>query len=149
VLCVSDDTSVEQPAERPLSPFECMARHRGADQYVLIADANDVLAEQIATSVRQLGYRAAVTRTGHETLEVAQRTTLAAAILDLGLPGVYGGTVAQVLRMQNPGLPIILLSSLSVLVAAEDAWHVHAYAYFTKPFDVEALTQTLSQALIV
>jgi DNA-binding NtrC family response regulator len=149
VLCASDDTSGELRTERTLSPFERTPRRRGAEQYVLIADADDGLAEQIATSVRQLGYRAAVTRTGHETLEVAQRTALAAAILDLGLPGVYGGTVAQVLRMQNPGLPIILLSSLSVLVAAEDAWHVHAYAYFTKPFDVEALTQTLSQALVV
>jgi DNA-binding NtrC family response regulator len=51
--------------------------------------------------------------------------------------------------MQNPGLPIILLSSLSVLVAAEDAWHVHAHAYFTKPFDLEVLIQSLSQALVV
>jgi CheY-like chemotaxis protein len=148
VPCASDDTSGELRAQRTLPPFERTAQGCGAEQYVLIADANEVLANQIADSVRQLGYRAAVTRTGHETLEVAQRTALAAAILDLGLPGVYGGTVAQVLRMQNPGLPIILLSSLSVLVAAEDAWHVHAYAYFTKPFDVEVLIQSLSQALV-
>lgn len=149
LLCASDDTPGELPAERSLPPIERTPHDCGAEQYVLIADADDVLAKQIASSVRQLGYRTAVAHTGHETLEVAQRTPPAAAILDLGLPGVYGGTVAQVLRMQNPGLPIILLSSLSVLVAAEDAWHVHAYAYFTKPFDVEVLIQSLSQALAV
>jgi DNA-binding response OmpR family regulator len=149
VLCASDDTPGEVPAEHGLTPLECTPRRHSAEQYVLVADVDGLLAERIATAVGHLGYRVVLALTGHETLEVAQRTPPTAAILDLGLPDVYGRTVAQVLRMQNPGLPIILLSSLSVSVAAEDAWRVHAYAYFTKPFDVEVLIQTLSQALVV
>src|SRR6266536_1704774 len=80
------------------------------EQYVLIADADRLLASRMRSLVEELGYRATIARTGHEALEVAGRQQPVAAILDLGLPGLYGGTVAETLRMQNSSLPIILLS---------------------------------------
>jgi len=68
-------------------------------------------------------------------------------ILDLGLPGLYGTSLAITLRAEFPGLPFIVVSALQADAVAQDAWSIGAAAYLTKPFDCDELLATVRRVL--
>ncbi|MBV9119446.1 MAG: response regulator [Chloroflexi bacterium] len=114
---------------------------------VLLADADGLLIRAIADRLHDYGYSAILAASAHQALELAQERGPNAAVIDLSLPGLYGGSVARTLRLANPHMPIVIVSSLTVAVTSEDAWRVQAYAYLSKPFEVGALVEILRQAL--
>ena len=69
------------------------------------------------------------------------------AILDIGMPGMNGYTVAQTLRKTTPGIVRIVLVALSGLGQQEDkarAAEAGFDRHFTKPVDVNSLRAFLA-----
>ena len=66
------------------------------------------------------------------------------ALLDIGMPGTDGLTLARVIRDRHPGTAIIFLTAHPEYAA--DAWEIHAAGYLLKPLTKERLTDELSYA---
>jgi CheY-like chemotaxis protein len=84
---------------------------------------------------------------GHAALETALAERPEVVLLDIGLPGMDGYTVARALR-QHPGLEkthLIALSGYGRQVDREQARKAGFNGYLTKPVDFDELQCALAQ----
>jgi len=114
---------------------------------VLIVEDDGAIAELLETVLQAAGFRTRVAGSGHQALAAIERRRPGLVLLDLGLPGLYGASLAVALRMRWPGLSFIIVSALHPAVVAEDAWKIGAAAYFTKPFDCCELVALVQRVL--
>ena len=114
---------------------------------VLVVEDDAAIRGLLRTLLEEDGHRVEVARTGHQAMELAARGRPGAVVMDLGLPGLDGAAVAVGLRCQYRGLPIIVVSAFGEAVVAQTARDCEAVAYFTKPFENEALLGAVRQAL--
>lgn len=117
-------------------------RHR-----VLLVEDDQAISELMQMVLKGMGLSVDVAPTGHRALELAQLHRPALVVLDLGLPEMYGKTVAANLRRQYGNLPVLVVSALSSSAVAEDAWEIGAFAYITKPFELDAFTDAVQRGL--
>ena len=113
---------------------------------VLVVEDELPMRRTLDIGLRARGYDVDLAGTGEEALDLAARRHPDVVILDLGLPGMDGITVAQALRGWTQ-IPIIVLSARgteAVKVAALDAG---ADDYVTKPFGMNELLARLRAAL--
>jgi two-component system, OmpR family, response regulator MtrA len=93
----------------------------------------------IGTVLRMLledeGLHVELAQTGHQALALARARPPVLAIVDLGLPGLYGSSVTTALRWQQRDLPVILVSALPKATLAQAASDCQAAAYLSKPFE--------------
>jgi two-component system response regulator MprA len=83
---------------------------------------------------------------GTQALERAASRTPALVVLDLRLPGVDGTLVAARLRTEHgAALPILLITADDR--AEQTARQVGAYAYLSKPFDLDDLVAAVQRGL--
>ncbi len=71
-----------------------------AAQKVLVVDDNVDTAQSISNLLERKGYTAAMAHDGHAALELARKFSPDVVLLDLGLPGLDGYRVAQMLRKE-------------------------------------------------
>ena len=60
------------------------------------------------------------------------------------MPGMSGVELAQQIRQQHPGLPVILTSGFSPALAQGDT---QEFVFLQKPYSVAALAEALSEAI--
>ncbi|HEU0168590.1 MAG TPA: response regulator [Chloroflexota bacterium] len=115
---------------------------------VMVVEDDEAIARLIHTVIAEIpGAQVETCRTGHEALTRAAMVQPDLVLLDLGLPGLYGTSVALALRQANRQLPIIVISALPGHTVAEDAWTIQAQAYLTKPFEPQALQELVRRYL--
>jgi signal transduction histidine kinase len=113
---------------------------------VLVADDNLDGAEIMAMLLTQSGYRVRIAHTGLEALALAAEEHPDVAILDIGMPGMDGYSVAQRMRSEAWGARICLIAVTGWgqegdKRKAEEAGFDH---HLTKPMDPERLERILS-----
>ena len=114
----------------------------------LVADDNDDGREMLVYLLTAEGHTVAEAGDGPMALETAETFRPDVAILDIGMPGMNGYTVAQRLR-DGPQASSIMLVALSGLGQQEDKARASQAGFdrhFTKPVDVNALRAFLGQA---
>lgn len=121
-----------------------------ARRVIMVVEDDEAIARLIHEVISEIpNARVEMCRTGHEALARAPEIQPDLVLLDLGLPGLYGTSVAVALRRTNRQLPIIVISALPGHTVAEDAWTIQAQAYLTKPFEPQALHDLVRQHLEV
>jgi len=68
-------------------------------------------------------------------------------LLDLILPGADGLKVLELMRSEDPSVPVIMLTAIKTVKSAVDAMKIGAADYLTKPFDIEELRLVVIKAL--
>lgn len=114
-----------------------------------VDDEADIL-QMIEALLRSEGYDPILGHGGQEGLELFRkyRKELVAVILDIRMPRMDGFQVAQEIRAQSPGIPLIALSAYlgghdqtDALMKCQEAGF---NAYATKPFSVYPFLDTLA-----
>src|SRR5579862_1055541 len=118
----------------------------GCSGYVLVAEDDAAIGRLLETIISESGLPVRVARTGHEALAHAEKDPPAVLVLDLGLPGLYGTSVAVTLKRTYPKLPIVVISAMPTDVVVQDSWSIGAYAYFTKPFECDDVVRKVHSA---
>lgn len=120
-----------------------------ADQgrYVLVVEDDAPTATLIQTLFADRGIPSLVARTGRVALAAIERSLPRLMLLDLGLPGLYGTSLAVTVKTKHPQIDFIVVSGLQVDVVARDAWSIGAAAYLTKPFDCDQLVSVVERTL--
>ncbi len=114
---------------------------------MLVVEDDEGIGHLIGTLLSEIGIASKWVRTGHQALASVADARPNLMILDLGLPGMYGTSVAVTVHRQWPRLPIVVASALEQRVVAEDACNIGAVGFIVKPFDVNDFVHVVRQAL--
>lgn len=113
---------------------------------VLLVDDEPQILRFLGPTLRAAGYEVALAETGAQALEVLARETVAAIVLDLGLPDGDGKDLIDPIRALTPA-PIIVLSARESEAEKIQALDRGANDYVVKPFAVGELMARLRVAL--
>jgi DNA-binding response OmpR family regulator len=106
---------------------------------ILIAEDESRIANFIDSGLTAAGFSVSIARTGPEALALARSLEHDLMILDVGLPGIDGFTILEVLRGEGHTLPIIMLTARGSSVDTVRGLEGGANDYLAKPFRFDEL----------
>ena len=120
-----------------------------SSQFVLICDADPLLAELLEHRLGQQGYQTAVARDGGEALALLMANPPVAVIMEMMLPVHDGHEVLRRIRESSTvkDLPVIILSARKQEGDIVAALELGASDYVTKPFILDELIARLARLI--
>ncbi|WP_229177282.1 PAS domain-containing hybrid sensor histidine kinase/response regulator [Bradyrhizobium ivorense] len=118
----------------------------GRGYRVLVVEDNDDVGQFSTELLEDLGYSVKRAANANAALAILSEDEFAADLVfsDVIMPGMNGVELAGVIRDRFPGLPVVLTSGYSN-VLAENAHS--GFELIQKPYSVEALSRTLRKAI--
>ena len=114
--------------------------------HILVVDDDLLVCKGLKFNLEQSGYKVSTASTAYSALELSERNSFDAAILDIGLPDDNGLDLCKKLKTQRD-LPVIFLTArrreLDEIVGLE----VGADDYITKPFSADLVLAHLRAVL--
>jgi two-component system OmpR family response regulator len=111
---------------------------------VLIVDDDRGLASMIAFVLRSYGFSIDVANSGDDGLGLLHARGYDAVVLDLRMPGKDGRAVFREMREAGIQTPVLILSAFDAQRARDE---LGADAYLNKPFEPDALAESLQRML--
>ncbi|MBS3995781.1 MAG: response regulator, partial [Hydrogenophaga sp.] len=140
--------AVSESAPAPLHDFGDLSNNPVRPGLrLLIADDNADAAESLAMLTSMEGHRAQVVNNGADALAAGLETPPDVCILDIGMPGMDGHTVARRLREALPDHPMLLLA-VTGWGQKKDKHEARAAGFdrhFTKPIDPNTLLAYIAE----
>ncbi|ABD86135.1 PAS/PAC sensor hybrid histidine kinase [Rhodopseudomonas palustris BisB18] len=118
----------------------------GRGHRVLVVEDNEDVGRFSTELLRDLGYDIRWVGNANEALAAISEDEFAFDLVfsDVIMPGMNGVELATLIRERYPGLPVVLTSGYST-VLAENAHH--GFELIQKPYSVELLSRTLRRAI--
>jgi CheY-like chemotaxis protein len=128
---------------------EAVARAESGRHRILVVDDNADGAEMLSAFLDELGYETMIAANAEQALSLLERVVPAAAILDIGLPGMDGYELAaeMIRRFGDRAPPMLALTGYTQANDRERALAVGFAAHFGKPVDMVKLVATLERLL--
>jgi DNA-binding response OmpR family regulator len=104
--------------------------------YILLVEDELHIANGLIFNLEQEGYHVIHVTTGEQAMEQAPWSKCLLVILDLMLPGISGLEVCRQLRLQDPRLPVLILTALGKEQDRIAGLEAGADDYLTKPFSL-------------
>ncbi|MBI5382285.1 MAG: response regulator [Opitutae bacterium] len=123
---------------------------RGGSETILLVEDEGLVRCGAATILKRLGYRVVEAANGHEALAcwVQQAGAIDLLLTDMVMPeGMTGLTLAETLRVEKPGLPVVVASGYSVDLVNPERLDAANIVYIAKPFTKSALSAVVRKAL--
>jgi signal transduction histidine kinase/ActR/RegA family two-component response regulator len=140
------------PSQRAeVAPFSERAPVVQQNDRILVVDDNTDAADLLALMLDQAGYETTAVTDGPTAIEAAQRLTPQIVILDIGLPGMSGYEVAQLLRKDArlAGTSLIALTGWGTPEDKRKALAAGFDEHLTKPVAAEDLHAALARAAVI
>ncbi|MFM7424041.1 MAG: response regulator [Elainella sp.] len=145
------------PARRPIqlvspgrSPTALLGKPASPNRTVLIVDDSINVRRFLALTLEKAGYRVIQAKDGQEALDKLGDVNVQAVVCDIEMPRLDGyGFLARL--KANPTyeqLPVAMLTTRSSDKHRQLALSLGATAYFSKPFNEQALLQTLEKMVL-
>nr|WP_281393321.1 GAF domain-containing protein [Sphingomonas xinjiangensis] len=114
---------------------------------ILIAEDNLEVGRFSSEALQDMGYRTVLVPSAEDALEILDRdgSGFDAVFSDVVMPGIGGLELAKKLKIRMPGMPVILASGYSHVLAAEGA---HGFKLLQKPYSAEQLSQALESLIV-
>jgi CheY-like chemotaxis protein len=113
---------------------------------VLVVDDEEEIRSFLEQALQDEGFVVDTAANGQEALALAAENRPGLVVLDIMLPDLSGGEVADHLRAQyNADLPILVITADTG--AEGKAQRAGAFAYLHKPFDLDKLIKLVHQGL--
>ncbi len=116
---------------------------------ILIVDDDIITQNMLKTTLGQAGYRSVVASTGREAIQLATERTPSVIILDIMMPDMDGGEVAEILRKgeRTKAIPIIFLSVLISKGEEKVGGKKDIISFLSKPYNREVLLNEIRRYL--
>lgn len=114
---------------------------------ILLAEDEENLQEALKLNLELEGYEVSIAGTGAEAMKNLEKEHFDLLILDVMLPEIDGITVCESIRIQQPELPILILSARNSSADRVLGLKKGADDYLTKPFNLEELLLRVSKLL--
>lgn len=106
---------------------------------ILVVDDDPAILRMCLIVLRGEGHECVACDSGAPALQAALREHFDLALCDLGLPDIHGLEVVRAIKLQNPNLPVIVMSAMDPKEWAERAMQAGASHYLPKPLRIDAL----------
>jgi len=116
-------------------------------QTIMIVEDDDELRGVLIRGLREEGFATEAVATGTDLLDVVNRSTPDAFVIDIGLPDSDGRDLCQVLRARGVEAPVLFLTARDALVDRIAGFDAGGDDYLAKPFAFVELVARL-QALL-
>lgn len=115
---------------------------------ILIVEDEAIVAEDLASRIRRLGYDVVdTTATGEKAVELARRFKPSLVLMDIHLAGAMDGIEAAQQIHDECKLPVLFLTANSDTTTVERALRAEAFGYILKPFGERDLRIQIEMAL--
>ena len=114
---------------------------------VVVADDSALMRSIVTSALHRAGVEVVGSaRDGDEALALCERERPDAMTLDLAMPGLDGGSVAEQLSQSGHRIPVIVVSADRH--GAERARALGAAGFLAKPFDLTALVTLIEKVAV-
>lgn len=136
----------EAPSEAPSVPAQRADPASGIGHRVLVVEDNADVGTFSTELLEDLGYDTEWARSADDALDLLAKDEFAFDLVfsDVIMPGMNGVELATVIRDKYPGLPVVLTSGYSS-VLAENAHR--GFELVQKPYSVEVLSRVLRRSI--
>ncbi len=110
-----------------------------AERRILIVEDEKKIADTLRMGLSEYGYYTELAYDGIIGKKLLLTKTYDLIILDINLPGVNGYELCKMIRIHNPALPVIMLTSMSTLNDKIEGYNAGADDYLVKPFEFREL----------
>ncbi len=112
-----------------------------ASREILVVEDDLVTQNMIKTTLRNAGYQVFTASTGKEAIGIAQKRLPEVIVLDIMMPDMDGGEIAEALRNDSKSAktPIIFLSALVTGKEEKVSSQKVPTVFMSKPFNRERL----------
>lgn len=116
-----------------------------AEKVLIVDDEKDLL-EVMAERMQTLGMEVSTTTSPLAAIEIIKNVSFDAIIIDLMMPGMDGFEFLKNLKIQNPGLQVILLTAHATIEMTKKAIKMGALDLVEKPADLKLLVEKIKRA---
>ncbi|GFZ58489.1 Histidine kinase-response regulator hybrid protein [Pseudomonas amygdali pv. eriobotryae] len=129
-------------------PFTASEFSTGQGQVILLVEDDDSVRLINQEVLEELGYRVHVARDGEEALRVFNDLEKVDFLLtDVGLPGMNGRQLAEILQQLSPRLPVLFLTGYAEGALTRADFLGPYMQLLTKPFTLESLAIRVASML--
>ncbi len=133
--------------EAPITP-STRQPSAGGGRTVLVVEDDDAVRPLLQSALEDFGYHVHVAADSQRALELAaDLDSLDLLLTDVGLPGLNGRQLAEMLQQRRPGLPVVLITGYAEQAATRLDCLAPGMHLMTKPFTLELLAETVTHAL--
>lgn len=115
---------------------------------ILLVEDEDAVRVFAARALKNKGYTILEARTGEQAVEILHDAkSLDLLITDMMMPGMDGGTLARLVKVERPEVRVILISGYSEEVARGDVLDSPDIHFLPKPFSLGQLASKVKEVL--
>lgn len=116
---------------------------RGHSYRVLVVDDDDAVREVLEELLRTDGHEVTAARDGGEALRLCESVAFDLVLTDLGMPGISGWEVAELIKRGSPDLPVVMITGWGAQVDPERLKQSGVDRVLAKPFQWPAVLDTI------
>ncbi|MBN1960130.1 MAG: response regulator [Deltaproteobacteria bacterium] len=114
--------------------------------HILLVDDELEYLEITARALHRHGLDVKTAADGARALELVRHNNFDTIILDERMPGLNGSEVFQLIKQQNPDIPVIILTGHGTIKQAFEISRMGVFEYLTKPCDINKLVKVIHRA---
>jgi two-component system nitrogen regulation response regulator NtrX len=107
---------------------------------ICIIDDEPAILKSLSSILEDEGYQVIVATNGIEGMKVVRSDSPDLVLLDIWMPEMDGLETLKRLRLQFPGILVVMMSGHGSIETAVKATKLGAYDYLEKPLDLEKVT---------
>ncbi len=116
------------------------------DLRLLLVDDEAEFLEPMATRLRRRKIGCTTAQSGVEALEALGREPFDCAVVDVKMPGMDGLDLLRRMRLDYPGVAVILLTGHASVDLGVQGLELGAFEYLMKPVDLDELLDTVRRS---
>jgi putative nucleotidyltransferase with HDIG domain len=114
---------------------------------VLVVDDEEAIREVVSTLLTAQGYQCTTSSNGRLALDAFRKGTFDLVLSDIVMPEMDGLKLLGELRLEDPDVPVIMVTAMHDIAIALEAIRAGAYDYILKPFEKDQLHLSVRRAL--
>ena len=112
---------------------------------LMLVDDEPAILSSLKRIFRRSPYRICTAENGEKALTLLERQPVDAALLDLMMPGMTGMELLEKIRVQYPGIQVVILTGIGGVKEAVEAIQLGAVDFLQKPFESETIETRINQ----
>jgi putative nucleotidyltransferase with HDIG domain len=114
---------------------------------ILVVDDEEAIREVVSTLLQSQGYPCTTCANGRIALETFRKGSFDLVLSDIVMPEMDGIKLLGELRIDDPDVPVIMVTAMHDISIALEAIRAGAYDYILKPFEKDQLHMSVRRAL--
>lgn len=113
---------------------------------ILLVDDEEDLVRTLSERMNMRNFGTDVALNGEQALKIVDNEVPDVMVLDLKMPGIDGMEVLRRMKKHYPEVQVIILTGHGSDKHEKESLELGAYAYLTKPVNIDELVETIKAA---